>query len=694
MSTAILVNGGINSGIGSSSAAAPALVLDGGFLRYTGAGGIAGTTNRTFTLTSNGGGLDATGNTGAVVFSNTAPIVPDTTLAGSGSRTLTLTGNSTLDNTLAAQLIDNSATAKTNLNKTGAGTWVLSNPGSTFTGTTTVSAGTLKLAPVTPSSNNIASSSVVTVAPGATLNLAGLTNGTMVVGAGQTLLSNGSTVGSVTAALGGTVGGTGTIGNGGAGLVSIQDGGILAPGSSGVGNLTVDKLSLTPASIMNYDFQINPTVANDLVNTGNLTLAGGLNLFKSGTTAQLTRTGTYQLLHYTGALTGFDSSWSTVSGTNAHILNPVSGLTYGFSTTATPGFVSLVVGGFAPAEWNVDDSTHNWSDPNSWTANPPNAVGAAANFLTTITAPRTVNVDAPQTVGVINFNNPNKYTLAGTSKITFSNTGSAAAQINDANGSHTITAPIGLTSNLNVTVTNAADTMTISGGIPTATSSFVQKSGPGTLVLSGTNNYSGGTNIAGGTLQFAGLSSLGTGAVNLDNGTLKWATGNTADVSSLFVILTSAGGTLDTNGNNVTLASPVGGNGAGQLTKAGAGKLIMSANNTYTGGTNITGGSLQIGNNSSGSGSLGPGNITIGAGTSLDINRTDNFTLTNNIGGASGTLNKNNNNVLTLSGTNTFGSTAGGINLNGGTLQAGSSTAIANAGLTMAPSTTFGFEWF
>src|SRR5204863_830327 len=127
---------------------------------------------------------------------------------------------------------------------------------------------------------------------------------------------------------------------------------------------------------------------------------------------------------------------------------------------------------------------------------------------------------------------------------------------------------------------------------------------------------------AGGTLQFAGLSSLGTGAVNLDSGTLKWATGNTADVSSLFVILTSAGGTLDTNGNNVTLASPVGGNGAGQLTKAGAGKLIMSANNTYTGGTNITGGSLQIGNNSSGSGSLGPGNITIGAGTSLDINRT------------------------------------------------------------------------
>ena len=86
VSTAILTNGGLNSGIGSSSAAAPALVLDGGFLRYTGNGGLTGTTNRTFTLTANGGGLDATGNTGAMVFSNTAPIVPDSTLAGSGAR--------------------------------------------------------------------------------------------------------------------------------------------------------------------------------------------------------------------------------------------------------------------------------------------------------------------------------------------------------------------------------------------------------------------------------------------------------------------------------------------------------------------------------------------------------------------------------------------------------------------------------
>ena len=181
LSTAILVNGGINSGLGSSPSAAPAPVLDGGTLQYTGAGGVAGTTDRTFTLTNNGGGLDATGNTGAMVFSNTAPIVADSTLAGTGARTLTLTGTSTLNNTLAGQIIDNSVSNKTNLSKTGAGTWILTNPSNTFTGNTTVAGGgVLKLSAA--STNNIAGSSVVTVNGGSTLNVTGLTSATMTLG--------------------------------------------------------------------------------------------------------------------------------------------------------------------------------------------------------------------------------------------------------------------------------------------------------------------------------------------------------------------------------------------------------------------------------------------------------------------------------------------------------------------------------
>ena len=47
------------------------------------------------------------------------------------------------------------------------------------------------------------------------------------------------------------------------------------------------------------------------------------------------------------------------------------------------------------------------------------------------------------------------------------------------------------------------------------------KSGPGTLVLSGANNYSGTTTISGGTLQLAGVSSQAVVAGNIiDNGSL------------------------------------------------------------------------------------------------------------------------------------------------------------------------------
>jgi autotransporter-associated beta strand protein len=52
LSTPLLANGGAPSGIGASANAASNLVLDGGTLQYTGTGA---TTDRLFTLTTNGG---------------------------------------------------------------------------------------------------------------------------------------------------------------------------------------------------------------------------------------------------------------------------------------------------------------------------------------------------------------------------------------------------------------------------------------------------------------------------------------------------------------------------------------------------------------------------------------------------------------------------------------------------------------
>jgi fibronectin-binding autotransporter adhesin len=140
LSVSSLANGGSNSGIGASLGLAPALVLDGGTLQYTGAGS---STNRTFTLDQNGGGLDASG-AGALNYTSTLADA----FTGSGNRTLTLTGASTASNTLASSIMDASTfgaggSGTTAIAKTGVGTWVLTGL-NTYTGGTTISGGILQ----------------------------------------------------------------------------------------------------------------------------------------------------------------------------------------------------------------------------------------------------------------------------------------------------------------------------------------------------------------------------------------------------------------------------------------------------------------------------------------------------------------------------------------------------------------------
>ena len=125
--------------LGKSSAAAANLLLGNGTtLKYTGA---AASTDRSFTINGTSAGhaatLDASGS-GAINFTNTASPAYGTTAQ---TRTLNLTGTNTGNNTLAANIGNNSSGA-VSLAKSGAGTWVLSGA-STYTGNTTVSAGTL-----------------------------------------------------------------------------------------------------------------------------------------------------------------------------------------------------------------------------------------------------------------------------------------------------------------------------------------------------------------------------------------------------------------------------------------------------------------------------------------------------------------------------------------------------------------------
>ena len=116
--------------------------------------------------------------------------------------------------------------------------------------------------------------------------------------------------------------------------------------------------------------------------------------------------------------------------------------------------------------------------------------------------------------------------------------------------------------------TDSTDT-TFSGVI--TGSGDLLKTGVGTLVLAGSNTYSGKTYINAGILQagnFGTSGSLGPGPV-LDNASLIFSLSGAATVA-----------------NNIS--------GNGSLTQAGLGTLIVTGTNSYTGGTYIDGGTLQL----------------------------------------------------------------------------------------------------
>ncbi|HTQ37637.1 MAG TPA: autotransporter-associated beta strand repeat-containing protein [Pirellulales bacterium] len=112
--------------------------------------------------------------------------------------------------------------------------------------------------------------------------------------------------------------------------------------------------------------------------------------------------------------------------------------------------------------------------------------------------------------------------------------------------------------------------------------------------------------------------------------------------------------------------------GSAGMTKSGSGTLILTANNTYTGGTVISLGTLQIGNGGM-SGSI-VGNVTNGG--TLVFNRSDNVTYAGTITGGTLTQNGvNSNSTLILTGNSAPSTT----NITAGTVQIGDGT-TPNAG--------------
>ncbi|EEO8253190.1 fibronectin-binding autotransporter adhesin ShdA [Salmonella enterica] len=181
---------------------------------------------------------------------------------------------------------------------------------------------------------------------------------------------------------------------------------------------------------------------------------------------------------------------------------------------------------------------------------------------------------------------------------------------------------------------DAGSTFTVTSELDetTATSDWngskLTKQGDGTLILSNTGNDYGDTEIDGGILAAKDAAALGTGDVTI------------AESATLAL----SQGTLD---NNVT--------GEGQIVKSGSDELMVTGDNTYSGGTTIIGGTLTADHaDSLGTGAVAnSGVLQVGEGE-----------LENTLSG-SGSLVKTGTGELTLSGDNSY---SGGTTIDDGVL--------------------------
>lgn len=470
------------------------------------------------------------------------------------------------------------------------------------------------------------------------LGATAVNTGTLLVNGDQSAATGLTTVNS-----GATLGGSGTLG----GDVTIADGAVLAPGNS-PGTLTINgDLSLASGATLDYQFGEAGVVGgalNDLVNVGgDLILDGTLNVsVSSGGTFG---SGIYRVFNYDGTLTdnglelgtmpfGSDTILQTAVNHQVNLIN-----TAGLDLSFWDGGAGLKNDGTingGDGVWHVGGADDNWTEATG-TINAPYENGSFAVFAG---ASGTVTVD----------NSDGAVKVAGMQFATdgYAVTGDAL----------TLVGPQATVRVGDGTATGAGYTATIDADL-TGTSQLV-KTDLGTLVLRGTNTYTGGTAINGGTVQIASDANLGaaTGGLSFDGGTLN----TTADITSGRNVDLAGAGTFRTGaGTTATLTGSV--SGVGSLIKDGAGNLVISGNATQTGGTTITAGTLQVGNGAT-SGSL-EGNATNNG--ILAFNRSDDITFNGMITG-SGSLNKLGSGTTTLTGDGRY---SGGTTIANGTLELG-----------------------
>ncbi|EBD3179154.1 fibronectin-binding autotransporter adhesin ShdA [Salmonella enterica] len=339
-----------------------------------------------------------------------------------------------------------------------------------------------------------------------------------------------------------------------------------ASGSTGT-LLTVDNtLTLQDGS------QINATLdtANSapIIKAANVTLDGTLNL---SSTATFVAPETDE--HF-GSITLIDSQTA--------ITTDFDSVTLDADTSAMPDYLTINAGVDAN-----DNTNYELSTGLSWYAGANSARAAHGTFTVDAGSTFTVTSELDETTATSNWNG-SKLTKQGDGTLILSNTGNDYGDT-EIDGGILAAKDAAALGTGDVTIAESATLALSQGTLDNNVTGEGQivKSGSDELIVTGDNNYSGGTTISGGTLTADHADSLGTGAV-ANSGVLQVGEGELKNTLS----------------------------GSGLLVKTGTGELTLSGDNSYSGATTITDGTLIAANVNA----LGSGDIDNSGTLMLDAN--------------------------------------------------------------------------
>lgn len=407
-----------------------------------------------------------------------------------------------------------------------------------------------------------------------TINTTNNFTGSTTVSNGTLLVHGSLNASPVTVRSGGTIGGNGRLGNG----VTIQAGGNLAPGNGvgGAGTLTISN-SLTLANNVTHRFDISddPTgtvKTNDLVQVFGTLSVTGTNYVRVNLLDGPLANGLYPLFKYT-----------TLSGSLANfVLINANGV-----LTNPPGQIAILVNNVrtpASLKWVGNGVNNNWDNG----ATPDWLNGAAADVFYFFDA------------------------------ALFDDSGSSSPAVNLVGA---------LTPQF--TTFNAVKNYSISGSGAISGYGPLIKTNSGTLTITATSDYAGPTILGGGALSIATIANAGVaspiGAAdntgdNLEfyGGTLRY-TGSSAATDRNTGLEGSGAFEIASSGTTLTQNGII--TGAGSLAKLGAGTFTLTGNNTFSGGTIISNGTVALFGPSGGASitannySLGSGSVTFDGGT-------------------------------------------------------------------------------